>query len=211
MQDIIHILNLGPDQEARSLNPSFPSDAIKRGREERVLSIVKQSKEQGFAVRFHEGEIDRANFIDGRVGINRSFKRIVKWAKQNNLPRVIMGEDDLLFSAPGAWQYYLENLPDDYDLWMGVIYAGEIREGRVMNGFSGGMTLITVHERFYDFFLGIDPQNHIDRALGNFCFEKKYLACAPFVCRQMSKGFSDNLNKPVCHDAYLEGMKFFGD
>lgn len=77
-----------------------------------------------------------------------------------------------------------------------------------MNGFSGN-TLITVHQRFYDFFLNINPNDHIDRACGNFCFEKMYRVVDPFVAFQM-EGYSDNHRRMTQHTAYLENMKLFG-
>lgn len=210
MEDVINVINLGPDQIARSMHPACTPEIIKRSREERVLSIVKQSKEQGAAVRFWEGEICRDKFIDGRVGILRSFKKIVRWAKENNLERVTIGEDDLLFSAPGAWQYYLDNIPEDYDTFLGSVYSGQIENGRILNGYSGH-TLLTVHSRFFDLFLALKEHDHCDRQLGNFCFERKFIVCQPFVVFQIPESFSDNHNRMASHEEYLKEMKFFGD
>lgn len=200
---IINIINLSTDQPATSVHPSNKKEYIRHSREERVLNVCKQSKEQGFAVRFWEGIIE-----PNGVGINKAFKKIVRWAKEQGLKMVCIGEDDLIFSAPGAWQYYLDNLPDDFDIYSGGIYSGEIKDGRIMNGFSGN-TLITVHQRFYDFFLNINPNDHIDRACGNFCFEKMYRIVDPFVVFQM-QGYSDNHRRMTQHTAYLENMKLFG-
>lgn len=202
----INVINLSPHQTAESMYPSWTPERIGKIREERVLSICKQSKEHGFAVRFWEG-------VPGKLGegINKAFKNIVRWAKENNLDRVCIGEDDLVFSAPGAWQYYLDNIPDDYDIYLGGVYYAELQEGRIMNGYSGN-TLITVHQRFYDFFINIDlplDNKHLDRMLGCFAYEKKYIVCEPFVVSQL-EGYSDNLRSPTKHSSYLAEMKLFG-
>lgn len=202
---IINVINLGPWQEAISMKRECTPAYIQRTREERVLSICKQSKEQKFPLRFWEGIIDKRG---GYAGINLSFKKIVRWAKENNEPMVTIGEDDLCFSAPGAWQYYLDQMPKEFDIYSAGIYSGQIVDGRIMNGWSGN-TLVTVHERFYDFFLSITDDDHLDRRLGNHCHEKLFLVCEPFVCYQLS-GYSDNHHRPTSHEAFLKKVTLFG-
>lgn len=203
--EIINVINLDVGQKAESMNPDISEDFIRRSREERVLSICKQSKEQGFAVRFWEGIIDERG---GFAGINLSFKKIVRWAKEQGFVKVIIAEDDCVFSAPGAWQYYLDQMPEVFDIYSGGVYSGQIEGNRIMNGFSGN-TLITVHERFYDFFLFITENDHCDRQLGNFCFEKMYIVCQPFVVTQLH-GYSDNTRNNTTHKDYKEGKLFKG-
>lgn len=210
IEPVINIINLGPWQEAKSTNPHISTATIIRTREERVLSICHQSKEQKFSVRFWEGVIDTRG---GWAGINLSFRKIVEWAKENNLPFVPIGEDDLVFSAPGAWQYYLENMPDEFDIYSGGIYAGQISEGRIMNGWSGN-TLITVKDTFYDEFLKISEEalvgsDHLDRRLGRYAFRKNFRVCEKSVVFQM-QGYSDNHKKMTTHTAFLEEMNLFG-
>lgn len=202
---IINVINLGPWQVARSTNPHITEKDILRSREERVLSVCQQSKEQGFAVRFWEGIIDKRG---GYIGINQSFKKIVRWAKENNEPMVCIAEDDIQFSAPGAWSYYLDQMPEVFDIYSGGIYSGQVDGNRIMNGYSGN-TLITVHENFYDFFLSLTDEDHLDRRLGNHCFEKLYLLCKPFVVFQ-SQGYSDNHRRMTSHNAFVEKMNLFG-
>ncbi len=210
MSDIVNIINLGPLQEARSMSPHITPAVIHRSREERVLSVCQQSKEQGFALRFWEGIIDPRG---GWAGINLSFRKIVEWAKENNEPRVTIGEDDILFSAPLAWQYYLDNIPDEYDIFSGGVYSAQVENGRIMNGYSGH-TLITIKNTFYDEFLRIskealDNSRHLDRNLGMYAFEKNYRIINPFVCSQL-EGYSDNHRRETKHASYLESMKLFG-
>lgn len=92
---IINIINLSTDQPATSVHPSNKKEYIRHSREERVLNVCKQSKEQGFAVRFWEGIIE-----PNGVGINKAFKKIVRWAKEQGLKMVCIGEDDLIFLHP---------------------------------------------------------------------------------------------------------------
>lgn len=208
---IINIINLGTHQPVMpSMNPNLSDGVFIRNREERVLSICAQSKQHGFSVRFWEGIIEK----QAMSGINKSFKKIVRWAKEQGLKMVCIGEDDLVFSAPGAWQYYLDNMPNEFDIYSGGIYSGQIKEGRIVNGYSGN-TLITVHEKFYDFFLSANEKpegigcGHLDRWLGNFAFERNYRICEPFVVRQM-EGYSENHRRETRHTSYLEKMKLFG-
>lgn len=204
MIDTINIINLSTLQPTKSTSVNFKHAQIIRYREERVLSICQQSKDHGFAVRFWEGEYTPQAFY----GITASFKKIVRWAKENNLPMVTIGEDDLLFTAPGAWQYYLDNLPNEFDIYSGGIYSGQIKDGKIVNGYSGN-TLITVHEKFYDFFLSVRDDYHLDRTLGTFAFEKNYRIVEPFVVIQLS-GFSDNHRRGTNHEGKLLDMKLFG-
>ncbi len=201
----INIINLSTDQEAWSANPQCTPEVIKKSRQDRLLSICAQSKEQGFSFRVWEGIIDPRG---GYAGINLSFKKIVRWAKEQKLKMVCIGEDDLVFSALGAWQYYLDNIPEEFDTYSGGIYSGQIVDGRIMNGYSGN-TLLTIHERFYDFLLALTDEDHLDRRLGNYCFEKQYLLCMPFVVLQL-QGYSDNHRRFTQHSGYLEKMKLFG-
>lgn len=208
-EEIINIINLDTFADSQSTNPNTPPHFIQRSREERIISIVRQSKQIGFAVRFWEGEIFRGNFFDGRIGVNRAFKKIVRWAKENNLERVTIGEDDLLFSSPGAWQYYLDNIPENYDLYLGGIYDGQISEGRIVKGYSGH-TLITINKSFFGFFLSADENIHIDRWCGQYCAEKKYLVCDPFVVSQIPTSYSDNHKAMASHAPLMEVVKLYG-
>ena len=185
---IINVINLSPEQPIDTYAKPERKAEIRRWREERALSIVEQSKKFGFAVRFWPGNYDETVFRCGNI--SRAFKQIIRYAKQMNLRMVTIAEDDMKFTSAGAWQYYLDNLPDDFDIYSGGIYHGQLLENRIVNGYSGN-TLITVHERFYDFFLQADEKQHLDNWLGNFAFEKRYIVCLPFVVRQIG-GYSEN-------------------
>lgn len=201
---LINVINVNPEFEIMSL----VKDGIqksKEGRVKRILSVVEQSKKYGLEVKFWEG-ITKDKFQ--LVNINASHRQIVADAKKRKLRYVCIAEDDFLLSAPGAWEYFIENIPNDYDIYFGGVYSAQVKEGRILNGFSG-MTLYIVHERFYDFFLNIDPKDHIDKALGTFAHKKMYRIVQPYVVYQMS-GFSDNHRRETSHNAFLDDMKLFG-
>lgn len=208
-EEIINIINLDTWADSHSNNPNHTPEFIKRNREERIISIVRQSKLMQFATRFWEGDTFRGNFIDARIGVGRSFKKIVRWAKENNLKRVTIGEDDLLFSHPDAWKYYIDNIPKDYDIYYGGIYDGRISEGRIVSGYAGH-TLITVNERAFDFFLSAEESIHIDRWCGKHCAEKKLFVCQPFVVSQIPTSYSDNHKAMASHAPLMEGVKLYG-
>lgn len=172
-------------------------------REDRLLAISKQAKDQRFALYFWEG-IEETIV---HTGVSKAHKQIIKDAKENGLSYVIVCEDDIEFVDLGAFDYYIKNMPKSFDLYMGMIYAGEIKDNRIMNGFSG-LTLYTVHNRFYDFFLSADETDHIDRWLGNFCYNHEYFVCDKFVCKQ-SSGYSDRRREKCNYDVYHESMIFY--
>lgn len=208
---ILNVINLSPDQPIDPYAPAQRVEEIKRWREERALSIVKQSKQHGFAVRFWPGNTDESVYRCGNI--SRAFKQIVKDAKERNLQTVTIAEDDMVLTSKGAWEYYLKNIPVEFDIYSGGIYSGQLQENRIVNGYSGN-TLITVHERFYDFFLSAseDPKGlglgHLDQWLGNFAFEKTYIVCLPFVVKQIG-GYSDNHRRINQLDAYEQSWEYF--
>ena len=122
-----------------------------------------------------------------KESINAAFKQIVRWAKIAEFAEIIIAEDDIRFSRPGAWQYYLSQKPKDYDLYLGGIFLGEPDENNVVKEFTG-MTLICVAERFYDTFLNTPNDEHIDRLLNGL---GRFVVCNPFVCTQYD-GISSN-------------------
>lgn len=145
--------------------------------------------------------------------INEAHRNIVQDAKDKNIPHVFIAEDDIKFSCKGAWKYYLSCLPKQFDLYCGLVYAGKVdpRTNRIVseNGMSGTQTLYCIHERFYDFFLQINPLKHIDRELGRFGNINEYYVCNPMVCYQ-SGGHSDNFRRQMNYDEYLRDIKLYG-
>lgn len=199
---IINVINLDPDRIEHK-GYSILEKPVGRYREERLLSIVSQSKNYGFAVRFWEGVHEKI----AKTGISKAFKKVIRWAKENNLPEVIIAEDDMVFTSPGAWEYFLSNKPEDFDIYSAGIYSGMIEGNRIINGYSG-QTLIIVRERMYDLILSADESGDLDRWLGSYCMEKQYIVCLPFVCKQLG-GYSDNHRREVGYDAYHAEWEYY--
>jgi hypothetical protein len=174
-------------------------------REDRLLSIAKQAKQNGFAIKIWEGIEDEKKLIQTNVG--NAHKQIVRFAKENNLPYIIICEDDIVFVDYGAFDYYISQMPEDYDLYLGMIYNGEIKNNKILNGFSG-LTLYTIHNRFYDYFLSASEGDHLDRWLGNTAYLNKYIVCDKFVCKQ-SNGYSDRRREKCNYDVYYLDMTFY--
>jgi hypothetical protein len=175
-------------------------------REDRRNAFSHQSAIQGFDTRFWNGVYDKKS---PKRGICKAHKQIISFAKEERLSSIIVAEDDCRFTDMGAFDYYIQNIPQDYDLYLGMVYVAQVENGVVKNGMSGSHTLYTVHERFYDFYLSAPDDVHIDRYLGSFAWHKKYVVCSPMVCTQTNGSYSDNLKCKVNYDKYHQGMNLF--
>ena len=140
--------------------------------------------------------------------INAAHKSAVKIAKDNGYSNIIIAEDDIQFTAPGAWNYFLSQIPEMYDIFCGVIYAGTVEDGQILSPFSGGMTLYSVSSRFYDAILNMPPDVHIDRWIGGLYDQCELYTVRPYVCKQMG-GHSFNLDRPMTYGVYEEDKIFF--
>lgn len=139
---------------------------------------------------------ERATF----AGISQAHKKIVRNAKQNKYPYVIIAEDDLRFTAKGAYKYWLSKKPKDFDIYLAGIYTGDIKEDNTVDDWSG-LTLYIVSERFYDTFLNVTIMNHLDRTLARL---GKYVVCNPFAAIQWTT-WSSNKQAMICHSGLLKG------
>ncbi len=138
-----------------------------------------------------------------KASINAAHKQIVMYAKIAGWDEVCIAEDDLVFSSPNSWRYFLDNKPKHFDLWLGMVYLGQPDSDGLVDTFTG-MTMYVVHKNFYDIFLSVPDDEHIDRALGGLgC----YKVCLPFVCRQQN-GFSSNTGKMETYDDLLKNRVF---
>ncbi len=179
-------------------------------RTDREQSILQQAREQGFYLKFHEGIENRHN---RKMGICQSHKAIIREAKENGYPYCCVMEDDAIWLGKGSWEYFLENMPDDFDIYFSMIYCGEIHNNRIMSQFSA-MTCYVVAERFYDFFLdGIVDDCHIDRELGKHADRFKFMLCPEIPCEQMGGLSNNTLTKVNDYRPQLKrlGRKMYGD
>lgn len=181
-------------------------------RTDRRQSFMEEMNLQNIAYKVWPGVTTYQEYTNHR-NISEAHKNIVRDAQENGLPQVIIAEDDIKFSHPKSWKYYLSQMPEQFDLYCGVIYAGEVdpQTNRIVStkGMSGTNTLYTISERFYSFFLATDNSKHLDRELGRFGNINEYYVCNPMVCFQ-SGGFSDNHKRELHYDEYLRDIKLYG-
>lgn len=181
-------------------------------RKDRMETLMNEFSEQRITnYTIIEGQRDLAAVFRG---INNSHKSIIRLAKAQKLPNCIIGEDDLKFTAPGAWNYFLEQLElnKDADIFLSMIYEGVVDENNrvVKNPFSfSGLTLYSVNSKFYDQFLGMKDMNHLDKELGSFADKYDFRVCDPFAAIQYN-GYSDQKKKDCQYDHLLVGIKLFG-
>lgn len=164
-------------------------------REDRFNHIMSEIHKQGITDYKKFDGIHDKHFP--KKGILQAHKSVVREAKENGWQSVIVAEDDLRFFAPGAWQYFLDNTPDDYDIYFAMIYVGDVDSDNRIISTCSGMTMYRVHERFYDIFLSIPEHDggvHIDRYITSMHDKYKFFVCDKYVCEQIG-GTSDNTKK----------------
>jgi hypothetical protein len=131
-------------------------------------------------------------------GILKAHQQVISYAKREGLNKITIAEDDIHFTAKGAYRYYLANEPHDYDLYLGGITWGNIEPDGKVNDFSG-TSLYTITERFYDTFLELQPGMDFDRQLaGRGIFQ----VCYPLVAFQHN-GYSDNSHRFMDFTRYI--------
>lgn len=152
-------------------------------RTDRRESAINEMQAQNLENNFWPGIIDNPPF----KGVSKSHKQIIKYAKDIGLNKVLIAEDDIKFMGEGALDYFIKNEPDNYDIYFAGIFAGDIDEYNFVRN-PEGLTLYMVHEHFYDTFLSIPENVHLDvglRGLG------RYIVCDRF-CVTQHNGKSDN-------------------
>ena len=138
-------------------------------------------------------------------GISRSHKQIIQYALESSLPEVLVGEDDLHFTSPGAFAYFMRNKPAEYDIYLGGPSHGKLDANNKVRDFAG-LLLYIVHQRFYETFLSIPEDQHIDRGLRN---KGDFIVCNPFPVIEHS-GYSDNLKEDCDSNIYYGHRQLFG-
>lgn len=140
-------------------------------------------------------------YADVVSSINLSHKMIVRYAKEKGLRETCIAEDDLQFTSPNAWQYFISNKPKEYDLYLAATYIIPIEQKQIC-----GFHLYMVHEKFYDTFLSIPDDQHID----TFCNTIKgdYHFTYPFPALQRP-GFSSNNKAQVNYNSILREQDIY--
>lgn len=176
-------------------------------RDLRLKQFHEESVKEGFGYRVWPGIICQG---DNKRGICLAHKQIVQYAKDNHLPYVAISEDDCrFFGNGGAWRYYLDKMPVEFDIYFSMVYVGVIKDNRIIGDEISGMTMYIINQRFYDFFLSLPDSCHIDRELGQTAEQHKYIVCDQFVCQQ--DGSRSDHNQMTCdYSPYLKGRKLYG-
>lgn len=179
-------------------------------RTDRLELLLTQFKEQGITnYKLWDGKIGQS-MKERRSNVAWGHKQIVQHAKDNNLPFVIIAEDDITFTSKGAWAYYVMNMPQDFDIYFGMIYSSDkdaIVKNRIVKEVSG-FTLYTVNSRFYDTFLDTPPDKHIDRVVTGKWANFKFLLPDKFMCYQNSTQSDNTMGKPDL-SYFLRGREMF--
>jgi hypothetical protein len=158
----------------------------------------------------HRQKISKYIFVDPIPhdnvvkSISVSQKLIIQKAKDLGLKEVVIFEQDIWFPCETGWKYFIENKPEDYDIYLGGSYlidnTIEYKAPLVKVNSYVGHHCIMVHEKYYDKFLETPEDKHIDteqQGKGDF-----YL-CYPMPALQRP-GFSTNNKMIVDYNKILE-------
>ena len=159
-------------------------------------------------------ELDRQGISDYEIfpciirndvieSINASHKMLIQKAKDEGEEMICVAEDDLWFPADDGWQYFLKNKPGKFDLYLGGSYVIDDCFPQIC-----GFHLYICHEKFYDRFLSVPNNKHIDTEINNL--KGDFHFCRPFPALQRP-GFSANNKCVVNYNGILkEGDVYVG-
>jgi hypothetical protein len=140
-----------------------------------------------------------------RTAISKAHKQIVEWAALEMLSEVTVMEDDVWFPDDNGFKYYCENKPkESFDLYLGGITRGEIKDGKTVR-FTGAFCY-TITERFYDRFLSVSEDLDIDGAMSGLGI---FYVCQPMACFTYW-GWSENVRETVNINHLLMGKELYG-
>lgn len=142
-------------------------------------------------------------------GIGQAHLNCIEYAKQNNLPYVLIMEDDVRFQGKEKTLPYitecLNNLPEKWDVLLGGYY--NLHKIKSYNeywdkiGDFSGLQFYIVHSEAYDKIMEYDFSDHIDIWLNKKnrldCFAPKKLFATQHI------GYSDNDKSFVNYDKRL--------
>jgi len=170
-------------------------------RKDRMALLERELKKQCISVCLWPGIPDPEN---PKRGISQAHKQIVQYAQRESLPYITIAEDDIYFTDQGAYDYFLQHIPADYDLYLGSIYYGNLQSDHSVTDFAG-LTIYRIHQKFYSVFLAADEQQNLDRALAG---KGKFIVCDPFIALQHN-GYSDHQKCYVNYKDYIKDKKLY--
>jgi len=181
------------------------NDADNKHSIRRKKQFTKEFINQGTEYKIVDAVVDKDI---PRLGCTKSHKKIVRYARNHNLPFIVIAEDDIVFSDKNSYQFYIDNMPKEFDIYFGMIYHGKTTETGFLRSTFHGTTMYCVHNRFYDEFIALDENNHLDIILGQLVFKKLFYVCLPMVCYQ-SDTFSFVKNGVYDVNVLAKGLKFY--
>lgn len=172
----------------------------------RLNNLMDELSKQGITdYSVIEGFYDPKNT---KQAIHKGHKKIVQQAKDKGYNSCLIAEDDIVFTHQNSFNYFISQIPESYDIFSGLVYSASMEGNRIMNGGSGMTSLYVVDSRFYDFFLSMNIDNHVDRELALTAYKHEYYVCQPMPVIQRG-GFSINKKQTLFYDAYLQGKKLY--
>lgn len=144
--------------------------------------------------KFHNAIILKDSVVDS---IAASHKKIVQDYKDKGISQCIIMEQDCTFTSPNAWKFFLDNKPQSFDLYLWGSYIQPISNKKIC-----GFQLFIISSKFYDAFLSVPKNNHIDTAMDNI--DGDYHFCYPYPALQRAGFSANNPNAPVNYNALLK-------
>lgn len=171
------------------------------GRPERLQNIHEQMELQGIEdYEIWNGLHDNNSIVRT---INISHKQIVEYSQLKGDEMVCILEDDILFTHPNSFAYFMQNLPKSFDVYLGGCYIPHFQNNQLISW--AGLHLYIVHKNFYETFLSLPEDEHLDRAMAGL---GDFHLCNPMVAIQ-ANGFSSNTGKPENYDHLLSGQSLY--
>lgn len=156
--------------------------------------LLHEFNEQGIDdFKFWEAVVLKDSVVDS---IAASHKMIVQDAKDNELEICVLAEQDINFTCPTSWHFFMNKKPKEFDLYLWGSYITPISNNQVC-----GFQLYIIHEKFYDQFLSVPKNQHIDTYMNELKGDYKF--CYPFAALQRP-GFSANNREQVNYNSILQ-------
>jgi hypothetical protein len=145
--------------------------------------------------------------------INASHKMIIQKAKDEAMEDICVMEDDVLFPSSDGFRYFLDSKPPfPWRVYLAGAYAVEWYKPlpRWVTHFVG-MHCYLMNRIFYDVFLDIPSDKHIDTAVSDMIkqWDISVICCYPMAAIQR-KGWSQNNMKEVDYNYVLKTEDVYG-
>lgn len=145
-------------------------------------------------------------------GVSAAHKNCIRYAKEKGWKRVIVMENDIRFTHPNSFNFFLEGfneLPDDWEIYLGGAYSYKFRENINENlhhitNFHA-FHLYAVNSEYYDGYLNIRDDWHIDVALG---YEANTYLRFPIPSIQHN-GYSESFKRDLEHDYWTKKLYLY--